>query len=101
MRPRLGALADAVVGSRAYEKLGFRCLGDADAAPLYLDREMRRAIAFPQRVDLEIGRILRQILEGGLYRELGFERFEDYVVERLDLSPRPGKAALVWAGPGR
>jgi hypothetical protein len=39
-------------------------------------------------VDFEIGRILRQILERGLYRELGFESFEDYVLERLDLSPR-------------
>jgi hypothetical protein len=31
------------------------------------------ATAFLQRVDFEIGRILRQILERGLYRELGFE----------------------------
>jgi hypothetical protein len=42
-------------------------------------------------VDLEIGRILRQILERGLYRELGFGAFEDYVVERLDLSPRTAR----------
>jgi len=28
VRPRLGAMADAVVQQRAYEKLGFRCLGD-------------------------------------------------------------------------
>ncbi len=46
-----------------------------------------RATRLLQRVDFEIGRILRQILERGLYRELGFESFEDYVVERLDLSP--------------
>jgi hypothetical protein len=30
-------------------------------------------------------------LERGLYRELGFESFEDYVVERLDLSPRTAR----------
>jgi hypothetical protein len=28
VRPRLGALAEAVLRQRAYEKLGFRCLGD-------------------------------------------------------------------------
>ncbi len=49
----------------------------ADAPPLELDRRFRAAIAFLQRVDLEIGRILRQILERALYRELGFESFED------------------------
>ena len=63
----------------------------ADTPPLELDRQFRQAIAFLQRVDFEIGRILRQILERGLYRELGFESFEDYVVERLDLSPRTAR----------
>jgi len=62
-----------------------------DATPLDLDHRFRAAIAFLQRVDLEIGRILRQILARGLYRELGFESFEDYVVERLDLSPRTAR----------
>jgi hypothetical protein len=28
VKPRLGVLAEAVVERRAYEKLGFRCLGD-------------------------------------------------------------------------
>jgi hypothetical protein len=63
----------------------------ADATPLELDHRFRAAIAFLQRVDFEIGRILRQILERGLHRELGFERFDDYVVERLDLSPRTAR----------
>jgi hypothetical protein len=63
----------------------------AAAPPLELDRKFRQAIGFLQRVDFEIGRILRQILERGLYRELGFESFEDYVVERLDLSPRTAR----------
>ncbi len=31
------------------------------------------------------------MLERRLYRELGFERFETYVVERLDLSPRTAR----------
>jgi hypothetical protein len=63
----------------------------AEAPPLELDRQFRQAIAFLQRVDFEIGRILRQILGRGLYRELGFESFEDYVAERLDLSPRTAR----------
>jgi hypothetical protein len=63
----------------------------ADASPLDLDREIRQAIAFLQRVDFETGRILRQILERRLYRELAFESFEEYVVERLDLSPRTAR----------
>jgi hypothetical protein len=63
----------------------------ADILPLELDRQFRRAIAFLQRIDLEIGRVLRQILERGLYRELGFGSFEDYVVEHLDLSSRTAR----------
>ena len=39
----------------------------------------------------EIGRILRQVVERKLYRELGFESFERYVQERLDLSPRTAR----------
>jgi hypothetical protein len=62
-----------------------------DARPLELDRRFRQATAFLQRIDFEIGRILRQILERGLYRELGFGTFEDYVVERMDLSPRTAR----------
>jgi hypothetical protein len=42
-------------------------------------------------VDLELGRLLRQLLERRLYRELGFASFEEYVRERLDLSPRTAR----------
>jgi len=72
-----------------------------DATPLELDRRFRAAIAFLQRVDFEIGRILRQILARGLYRELGFESFEDYVVERLDLSPRTARRLVRLGAGGR
>jgi hypothetical protein len=71
-----------------------------DAPPLELDRQFREATAFLQRVDLEIGRILRQILERRLYHELGFESFEDYVVERVDLSARTARRLPRRAGPG-
>jgi len=60
-------------------------------SPRELDRRLRVAIAFFQEVDFEIGRILRQVLERKLYRELGFESFERYVQERLDLSPRTAR----------
>ena len=45
-------------------------------------------MAFLKPVDFEIGRMLSQLLERKLYREFGFESFERYVQERLDLSPR-------------
>jgi hypothetical protein len=48
-------------------------------------------MAFLQGVDFEIGRILRQLGERKLYRELGFECFERYVQERLDLSARTAR----------
>ena len=67
---------------------------DADlegATPLDLDRRFRASVAFLQRVDLEVGRILRQVVDRRLYRELGFTSFEEYVVERLDLSPRSAR----------
>ena len=60
-------------------------------SPRQLDRRFRRAIAFLQAVDLEIGRVLKQLVDRRLYRELGFESFERYVTERLDLSPRTAR----------
>jgi hypothetical protein len=65
-----------------------------DCSPRELDRRFRAAMAFLQRVDFEIGRILRQLLERKLYRELGFESFQRYVQERLDLSPRTARRLL-------
>jgi hypothetical protein len=62
-----------------------------DCSPRELDRRLRAAMAFLQQVDFEIGRILRQLLERKLYCELGFESFERYVHERLDLSPRTAR----------
>jgi hypothetical protein len=48
-------------------------------------------MALLQQVDFEIGRTLRQVVDRKLYRELGFESFERYVQERLDLSPRTAR----------
>jgi hypothetical protein len=65
--------------------------GLEDCSPLELDRRLRAAMAFLQEVDFEIGRILRQVVERQLDRELGFESFERYVEERLDLAPRTAR----------
>jgi hypothetical protein len=62
-----------------------------ECPPRELDRRFRRAIAFLQEVDLEIGRVLKQVVDRKLYAELGFESFERYVEERLDLSPRTAR----------
>jgi hypothetical protein len=73
----------------------------ANASARKLDRRLRAAIAFLQEVDLEIGRVLRQVVERRLYRELGFERFEDYVTEWLDVSGRTARRLVRLArGPG-
>jgi hypothetical protein len=77
--------------SRKSDRLARLTRGLEECSPLELDRRMRAAMAFLQQVDFEIGRILRQVVERKLYRELGFESFERYVRERLDLSPRTAR----------
>ena len=62
-----------------------------------IDRRLRAAIAFLQDVDLEIGRVLGQVQRRGLFRELGFESFERYVTERLDLAPRTARRLVALA----
>jgi hypothetical protein len=62
-----------------------------EVPPRDVDRAFRREMRFLQRVDFTIGRILGRILQRHLHRELGFGRFDDYVRERLDLSPRTGR----------
>jgi len=77
--------------SRKGGRLARLARGLEGCSPRELDRRLRVAIAFLQQVDFEIGRILRQVVERKLYRELGFESFERYVQERLDLSPRTAR----------
>jgi hypothetical protein len=71
--------------------------GASDCPELEIDRRLRAAIAFLQDVDLEIGRVLGQVQRRGLFRELGFESFERYVVERLDLAPRTARRLVAIA----
>jgi hypothetical protein len=77
--------------SRKKDRLTRLACGLEECSPRELDRRLRAAMAFLQQVDFEIGRILRQVVERKLYRELGFESFERYVQERLDLSPRTAR----------
>jgi hypothetical protein len=105
-RPRRGPRAGNESGHRAlvWPHLGWRhpaalqddplrhLTRDLDGcSPRALDRRFRRAIAFLQEVDLEIGRVLKQVVDRNLYRELGFESFDRYVEERVDLSPRTAR----------
>jgi len=77
--------------SRKSEWLARLACGLEDCSPRELDRRLRAAMAFLQPVDFEIGRILRQVVERKLYRELGVESFERYVQERLDFSARTAR----------
>jgi hypothetical protein len=61
------------------------------ASPHALDGALRRAMKRLQRIDHDLGRILRQVQERRLYRELGFGSFERYVEERVDVSPRTAR----------
>jgi hypothetical protein len=78
-------------GAKASDPLQPLTRGLESCSPKQLDRRFRRAIAFLQDVDLELGRVLKQVVDRRLYRELGFESFERYVTERLDLSPRTAR----------
>ena len=71
--------------------------GLEECPALEVDRRFRAAIAFLQTLDLELGRILRQVVGRGLHRELGFESFERYVRERLDLAPRTARRRVALA----
>ena len=56
-----------------------------------IDRALRRAMKGLQRIDHDLGHLLRQLLDRKLYRELGFPSFERYVQERVDVSPRTAR----------
>jgi hypothetical protein len=62
-----------------------------------IDARFRAALAWLQQIDFETGRILRQVVDRGLYRELDFESLDRYVTERLDLSPRTARRLVALA----
>jgi len=71
--------------------------GAEQATPRELDQRIRAATGFLQAVDLEIGRLLRQVLQRKLYLELGLPSFERYVTERLDLAPSTARRLVRMA----
>jgi hypothetical protein len=96
---------------RAFPRLRWRPVGPAPPAPevaalargaatcsaAEIDRRLRVATAFLQHIDLETGRVLGQVQRRALFRELGFESFERYAVERLDLAPRTARRLVALA----
>ncbi len=71
--------------------------GLEDAPPRELDRRLRAAIAFLQTLDLETGRLLRQMTDRKLLAELGFPDLARYAAERLDVSPRTARRLVALA----
>jgi len=67
-------------------------LSEADA--FELDSRLRRAVALEQRLDAELGPLLRRVAGRRLYRLRGFPTFEAYARERLGISPRKARALL-------
>jgi len=62
-----------------------------------IERGLRTLIAFLQTVDLETGRILRQMQDRRLFGELGFPGIERYAVERLDVSGATARRLVALA----
>ena len=89
--PHLAWTPPVVPGGDRLERLA---RGLDRCAPRALDCRFREAMAFLQQIDLEIGRVLRQVLDRKLYRELGFESFERYATERLDGSARTARRLI-------
>jgi hypothetical protein len=73
------------------ESLG-RELHGADA--FALDERMRRVVPSMQRIDWQIGRLLRLFLDMRLHKMMGFASASRYVRERLGMSTRKGRALV-------
>jgi hypothetical protein len=75
----------------------------ATASPHDLDAALRNAVRSLQHLDHDLGVLLKEILERRLHHELGFARFDRYVEERVDVSPRTARRWVRLArlgGPG-
>ncbi len=85
-----GPLAD-----RLADPLARLLSGGQIADAFELDRRLRMARSAMQRVDFQLGRLLRMLAARRGYRHLGFRTFDAYVTERLGFSRR--KASLLVA----
>jgi hypothetical protein len=69
-----------------------RGLDGADA--FELDERLRRAIQLEQAFEAQLAPLLLEVAGGRRYRALGFPNMDDYVRERLGMSPRKAQALL-------
>jgi len=87
--PLLGRDAPRAVVSEA--ELADLEVWAAGASCHALDRAFREPLRAQQALDHDLGRLLAEILRRRLHVELGFERFDRYVEERADVSPRTAR----------
>lgn len=59
-----------------------------DADPFTLDARLRQVRSTAERVDAQLASLLREAVDGRLYRELGFASLDYYVESRLGICPR-------------
>src|SRR2546425_5302034 len=70
-------------------------LRDADhLTPFVLDGRLRAALGAMQRIDSQIGRLLRVMADRRLHRSFGFSSLAGYVRERVGVSPRKARALI-------
>jgi hypothetical protein len=68
---------------------------DVDGAdPFELDARMRAVLRSLQRIDWQLGRLLRLFLDMRLHRMMGFESAERYLRERIGMCDRKGRALV-------
>ena len=78
--------------------------GAADVNAFALDRRMRALLRATQRIDWQMGRLLRTFFALRLHRLMGFPSAAAYARERLGLSPRKARALVAlerktWEAP--
>jgi hypothetical protein len=66
-------------------------------SPREVDRRIRAVVAFLQSLDLDYGRVLRQMVDARLFAEIGFPGLARYAQERLDCSPRTARRLVALA----
>src|SRR6266404_5803231 len=76
----------AFTARSAFDTIDWSCV--VEAVPHALDRRMRAAVHALRRVDWQLGRLLRLILDCRLYVLFGFASWSTYVRERLGISTR-------------
>lgn len=72
-----------------------RLIDDAENADAFeLDRRMRAAVLYEQRLDARLGALLRVLRRGRIYRLAGFSTIDSYARERLGIDPSKVRALL-------